>query len=643
MISKLSNFSISILLFLSPIFYWTLTPNFFATPKQTLLLLVTIILALIYGFRIYSTKSLPLPKSSLTLPLALFFFAILLNILLVQEGRAESLSGKGSTLLLLPLFVYLLLTQTNYSKLVTNLKIAILSSTFILAIHSLLQLTLLHSLTSLPLFMQTTSFTLTGSYLTTLTLLLIGASLAIVEIKHSHLNKYFLFSTLLTAIISSVAIISLMLPGGSLALTQIPYIESWSIALDALKSSRTLFVGVGLANFSSLYTSVKPLTLNMTSLWNTLPQYGSSELITLLATTGLTGALSLLLLMLKGVTSSLKSPLLIPFSVSALALIFTPGSLPLYLIFFVLLAVLHPFETKQLPLSPSSAWLGSFIVIIFALTLGYFQSKPYLAEYHMRQAQLALSENDGKSVYEHHLQAISYYPHMANYHLSLSDVNFSLASSLSQKPELTDSDRDNISLLVQQSIQEAKIAINLRPNSSAGWVTMAKIYRNLIGVAEGSQQFAIQAYSQAISLDPANPNLRVEFGGLFYQLAQSAASPEDRNAQLARAVQEFQVAIKLKSDYANAYYNLAKSFELASIYPEAVNAMQQALAYTSPESLDYQKAQSELEVLKAKIPKQPPTPSPTPTQQDNLEESTLSTPSPLPSPLPGGPIELEQE
>lgn len=642
MLGKFSSYTISILLFLSPILFWTLTPNFFATPKQSLLLLATLTLVVVYGLRIYATKSIPLPKSHLLLPLLLFMSAIALNLIFVQEGRAESLSGKGSTLLILPLFTFLLLTHKNSSKLLAHTKIAILASTLVLAIHSLLQLTFLHSLSILPLYMQTTTFTLTGSYLTTLTLLLIGASLAVVEIKHSTLNKYFLFATLLISIISAVAIISLMLPGGSLALSQIPYIESWSIALDALKSAQTLFVGVGLANFSSLYTSVKPLTLNATSLWNTLPLHSSSELITLLATTGLTGALSLLYLMFKGLVSSLKSPLIVPFILTSLSLLFTPGSLPLYLLFFVLLAFLKPFEPHYHPLNLSAAWTLSFALIVSVLVLGYFGSRPYLAEYHMRQAQLALAQNDGKAVYEHHLQAIAYSPNLANYHLSLSDVNFSLASALSQKPELSDTDRDNISLLVQQSIQEAKIAINLRPNSSTGWLTMAKIYRNLIGVAEGSDQFAIQAYSQAISLDPANPSLRVEFGGLFYQLAQAETNPENRNAQLARAVSEFQVAIKLKPDYANAYYNLAKSLELATIYPEAITAMQQAIAYTSPDSSDYGKALSELEVLKTKLPKPGTTPPPPPSQDSETAESTLTTPSPLPSPLPGGLIELDE-
>lgn len=227
---------------------------------------------------------------------------------------------------------------------------------------------------------------------------------------------------------------------------------------------------------------------------------------------------------------------------------------------------------------------------------------------------------------------------MTNYHLSLAEVNLSIASALSQKKDLTDADRTNISTLVQQSIKEAKTAISLRPNNASGWTTLAKIYRNLIGIAEGSDQFSIQSYSQAITLDPANPGLRVEFGGLYYQLALTQKKPADRNILLSRAVQEFQVAIKLKKDYANAYYNLAKALELAENYSDAVLAMQQVVAYTDPASADYQKAISELEVIKAKVPKAAAPATPPPTQ----ESTELSTPTPLPSPIPGGPIEITE-
>lgn len=640
MFNKLSRLVLFSLLFLTPLIFWTLTPNYFGTIKDTFLLITTATLLIIYSVRLFQTKSLVLPHSLLTIPLLAFFASIVLGLILTPEGRAEALSGKAATLLILPILSIYILTLKNKAKLISTASLAILLSSGLLALHSLLQLTFLHSLTSLPLFMQSTSFTPTGSFLTTLTILLIGVGMAISHIKNPSplLNKYFLFGVLLVNTIASVAIISLMLPGGSLALNLIPYIDTWSITLDALKSTRTLFVGIGLANFSPLYTSVKPLTINLTPLWNSLPQSGSSELLTILATTGITGTISLVYLMIKGFFGSSSSPLTLPIILTILALILTPGSLPIYLIFFTLLAINSESNPTSNSIPERGGQILALILIIIITTTTIYQGRSYIAEYYMRRAQIALTANDGKLVYENHVAAIKFAPKITNYHLSLADVNLNIASALSQKSDLSDTDRGNISNLVQQSIQEAKTATSLRPNYSGAWVALAKIYRNLIGVADGADQFAIQAYAQAITLDPANPALRIEYGGLFYQLAMNQKKTEDRNPLLSRAVQEFQMAIKLKKDYANGYYNLAKSLELAESYTEAVATMQQVVAYTNPESSDYQKAVAELEVLKTKLPKttkQPETP-----KQIEAQPSELVTPSPLPSPISGGPIEI---
>lgn len=642
MLSKVTRYILFVLIFLTPLFFWTLTPNFFATAKESLLLYSVAILTIIYGINIFRTRSLSLPNSSLTFPLLAFFLAIVINLVFNFEGRPEAISGKGATLLILPILSLFLLSQKSQTKLVHNTKLALILSSIVLAIHSLLQLTFLHTISSLPLYMQSTAFTLTGSYVTTLSILIISAGLAIGEIKHNNINKQLLFTALLINAVAAIAIISLMFPGGSLTLNLIPYIETWAIALDALKSARSLFIGVGLANFSLLYTSVKPLSLNLTPLWNVVPQSGSSELLTMLATTGLTGTITLGYLMVKGALSKATSPLTIPLILSILAIVLTPSSLPIYLIFFTLLALNSHVDPTIIPLSSSASKILGIAVIVTVLGLTTLQTKPLISEYFMRQAQLALIENDGKRVYESHITALKYNPKMTNYHLSLADVNMNIASALSQKKELTDADRTNISTLVQQSIKEAKTAISIRPNNATGWLSLAKIYRNLIGIAEGSDQFAIQSYSQAVALDPANPSLRVEFGGLYYQLALAQKTPAERNAQLARAVQEFQVAIKLKKDYANAYYNLAKSLELAENYAEAVISMQQVVAFTDPASDDYPKAVSELETLRAKVPKAGQTTQPEATEPKEEQDTTLSTPSPLPEPIEGGPIEISE-
>lgn len=641
MTTKLTRHLLTALIFLAPLFFWTLTLNFFETSKLFLLLVASTILFLIYVVSILKTRTLVLPASRLTLPLLAFFAAILLSLIVNAEGRAEALSGKGAMLLILPLLSLFILTKKNHAKLISGVNFALIVSSTLLALHSLAQLTFLSRATFLPLFMQNLAFTPTGSFLTTLALIVIGGGAAIAQLKVSSPRaKIIYFLALLLDTIAAVAIISLMLPGSALTPALIPYIESWSIALDALKSTRSLVFGVGLAGFSTLYTSVKPLSLNLTSLWNSLPSSSGSELLTMLATTGVLGTASLVYLMFKGLFTSGSSSLAVPLTLTILALVLIPGSLSIYLIFFTLLALTSHEGPQTRELSLRASQLTALALSAFILTSFVYLLRPYLAEYYMRRAQLALAQNDGRGVYDNHLQALRYYPNMTTYHLSLADVNLNIAGALSQKPDLTEEDRTTISTLIQQSIAQGKSAIALRPNYASAWITLAKVYRNIIGVADGADQFAIQAYTQAITLDPANPALRVEFGGLFYQLALSQDKPADQLPLLNRAVQEFQLAIQLKKDYANAYYNLAKTLEVAENYQGAADAMTQAVAYTAPESSDFQMAQGELDALKAKLPKSTPAPSATDSATETNQPTDLATPSPLPSPIDGGPIEL---
>ena len=151
-------------------------------------------------------------------------------------------------------------------------------------------------------------------------------------------------------------------------------------------------------------------------------------------------------------------------------------------------------------------------------------------------------------------------------------------------------------------MSEAKLATSLAPNDSKTWQNLGNLYRNLINVADGVDRFAIDSYSQAVALDPANPALRVEFGGLLYQLAQASKTKEDQPALYNRAASEFQIAIQLKSDYPNAYYNLAKLLEVREDYVNAAVAMQKAISLLGPDNGDLARANAELDDIKAKLP-----------------------------------------
>lgn len=640
---------IPLLLFLLPLFFLPFTLNFFATNKQALVITISLILILVSSLQILRTKNIAIPTGKLILPLGIFAVAITLNLVLIKEGSLESLVNRGSLFFALIVVALSALTTFAPQKIASRtLSGAILGST-LLALHGILQLTFLHAQTYLPTWMQNQSFTPAGSPLILLSFLIptLVATVILAFKKPDGKSKtiYLLAGGIQLA--AGLAYLSLMVTSTPFKPQLLPLGAGWSLALDALKTARSFFLGVGISNFPSLFTAARPLSINASEIWPLVQQASSNEFFQTLATTGALGLASLLYLMVSALKVG-KNLSVTPENMALKGLLLTtvltfaliPGNILTYTLFFVFLAVMGRQSEDSAPQNYHLATnLRLAIVALFAtfaIVALYTSSRVYRAELLMRRAQQALSENQAQTLYDSITGALALVPEMTSYHTSFSQVNLTLASSLSQKDTLSDQDRAQITTLVQRAIEEGRIAARLRPNYFSTWQNLGQIYRNLINVAGGAEKFAIDYYAQAVNLNPASPTLRVDYGGLFYQLAQAAEGQDAKTAHLTRAASQFQTAIQLRPSYANAHYNLGKTLELAGNLPGAISSIETALSHLSPDSPDYSVATTELATLKSELAKtQVPAPEPEVSGED------LSTPDPLPSPLPGGEIILD--
>jgi len=645
------------LLFTTPLFFYTGTANFFSTPKQLLLFFLLLLTLLDIAITSFSTRKIALSTHKLRFGLLAFSAVVILSMMLHPTNRLEAIIGPGSLYLTLAFLSYRL-TTINDKIFKHNLLLAFFSSGVVLALHTLLQLTVLHKASFLPAYMQSRAFTLTGNVFTTELILAITLiSSLFLTIKSQLLRNFSYFVAGLT-FFALIALGSLLLPEGELALKLLPMSASWSIALDAMKNPRSFFVGIGLTSFPIFYNSVKPLFLNTTAFWNTIPNGSGSQFLEILTTLGVLGFISFLYIVILGLKNHSTDVLTETFKIIAgtttLALIFTPGSIPLLTILFISLAVASSSDPHTVEL-PNSLHVAVALITITTLgVFSYYSYKLALAESKIRAAQLALVASDGKSLYENTLTAMQLMPSMTSYRLSYAQVNLSLATALSQKESLTDTERNTITQLISQAVSEAKVAVSLSPNNSLTWQNLGNIYQKLINVGTGADQFALESYAQAVKLDPASPTLRIEYGGLLYQLA--LAQKEDKAKQssyLAQAQNEFQTAIQLKPDYANSYYNLAKLLESVGDFNNAYLVLQKAISLLGPDNPNLGKATSELDTIKTKMEKTNPKSSPTESLNNTKEivpatnvpvseESTISTPSPLPTPLEGGPVDLRE-
>ena len=198
----------------------------------------------------------------------------------------------------------------------------------------------------------------------------------------------------------------------------------------------------------------------------------------------------------------------------------------------------------------------------------------------------SLSENKAKGSYDQFKKAISLNSKVDRYHKALSSVNFGVAIALSRKENLADTEKEQITLIVQESINEAKAAVALNNHLSENWQFLGKTYHLLVPFAKGADQFAIDSYNESINLDPINPNLRISLGEIYM------VQKDYQNA-----IEVFKLAVLAKDDHPNAHFNLAIAYKENGQIEAAIQELGTTISLLDKDSEDYIKAKSELDKL----------------------------------------------
>ncbi len=538
---------------------------------------------------------------------------------------------------------------------------ALITSITIASIFTIYQyLGLSQALTNL-VWLESKSFNLVGGPLPFLTLSVptILASLYLTFKHEQPFKKLLLLGSIIISTIASILAITLLLPkNGQPQINLLPYSAGWVIAVDIFKNLRTALIGTGPESFVNVFALLKPSSINLSPIWNLRFSNSSNEYLQILTTVGLLGLLSYLYGFLKTIHLALKqksstspffSASLIILIVSLLIQLFIPASLPLTTLTFIALSLVT-IGLKNAPSHPLNDAVISFfaaeiiktktdrssrhskntevlpwIILIISLSIifptFYFKTRAYLAEITFYSSLKAAAANKGTDTYNLQIKAINLMPNDPRYRVSYSQTNLALANALASQPNPSDGDRSNITQLIQQAIREAKAATTLDPHSPIAWQNLANVYRQLINVAQGADQWTIAAYTKALTLDPLNPQLRLELGGVYYSL---------KNYD--QAIRLFIQTTEAKPDWANGYYNLSSAYREAKLYPQALQAMRVVIELLEPTSADYQKAQDELKSLEKLAEAEKPQTPPTDPQTTNTEQPALVTPTSLPSP-----------
>lgn len=657
-----SNVIISITVFLLPLFFLINTTDFFIIPKQLLIISSTALLLTIWAIKIIIERKIVVTANPFNLPIALFGMAVLVSAIL-SRNRFDSLIQAVPVIFVLLLFFSIVNNVRERRAFLFVLSFFVLGA----AASSLISILYYFKFYFLPFAqIQSQTFNTFGSIVQSLiylipifvlSILYIGQRLKFPKLNLSspNLKADFGFFVQFMAFLSVLAGVLLIFyqilfsPNKPIVL---PYIYGFqtsfaSISQDAQRFIVSLVFGSGYGTFLVDFTRFKLPSFNLEqNIWNLSFAYSSSFLLELIATTGLLGALSFIFIIATMIKSHVvRNPifvalftvfvlsLLLPFAYSSVALLFVllaiyvaflniEGDKKVYEVTLSLIATkggMLSFERTTEPLSPSSKiespilpGVAFIIIILFVGFFAFWTFKFANSDIKFAQSLREASLNNGQKTYQLESQSIAEFPWRSDYHRVFSQVNLALANSLGQsiQPNASPSAQtaQNIITLLQQSINSARNAITLSPLTSLNWQNLGQIYRSLINVGQNAESFAVASMNQAIALDPYNPQLYIQLGGIYYQLK-----------QWDEAQNRFQIAINLKRDFANAYYNLGHVFESKGDLQNALSSYQIVRQLSAGNKDNLAKIEGEIKVLEAKIGE-------TAKQAQGVEPETNQTP-----------------
>jgi len=369
-----------------------------------------------------------------------------------------------------------------------------------------------------------------------------------------------------------------------------------TVAWQSLKDYPVL--GSGPGTYLADFVKFKPAEFNNNEFWNVRFDRGPSHIMETMGTTGILGILSYILILgvflIIGLVFLSRKRLKVlsanypisdkrhPISVFPLILawisllvaqfVYTQNTvLAFYFWFFMALGVVvwqgvqnKPFKKISFTFEkmPEVGLVMNVILIILVFALAsffYMGGRFYLSD--LRFIEPVESNEELVAKIESSVILNNY---RENYRQALSQAYLITAWAEANKPE----GEQNIQLLqalAAGSIQQARMATSLSPNSVSAWENLGAIYRDAQGLVGGILPFALEAFTQATELEPANP--------FFYrERCRLNLISEEKNWD--ETIGFCQKAVDLKDNYLDAHVQLALVYEQKGDLETALKRME---------------------------------------------------------------------
>lgn len=386
----------------------------------------------------------------------------------------------------------------------------------------------------------------------------------------------------LPSIILLVSLLFLFIPSPLSKFVQTPievspsFNATFNIALENLKAGHYLW-GSGPNTFGYIFNLYKPSGINQTIFWSTVFNSGASAVASWLGTVGILGVLSLLFLIVAFiwtgiVGTSVRNASRGFMNVSSQAIFV--GVVYLFMMWFLyvanftvmaftfwgmglFLAASLFFKEIRIFTSPPKTFLFSLLIVglmVGAIVGIYFEANRYIAEIYFSKA---LRVSSGQADY---VSAIQFWQYDERYFQGLSQAIFSQLNDLLVKKDLPpETLRAQFQNITTNAISAARQAQSLNLQNPFNSVLLGNIYENLIPFIADAANFALSAYSGAVSLDPQNPSNYL-----------ALARVEISKNELDKAVSNLEKSLQLKNDYAPARFLLVQIFDRQGKLSDAI-------------------------------------------------------------------------
>ncbi len=617
LVNTIQRWLLTIIVFAIPFFFLPLTQEFFVTNKSYLILIGSLVSFILIGVHVFTTKKIHVVRGAFTRILLALLAIRVVTVYFATPNKEQALFSIPlglSTFLGLTLLYFAIVHVSGVRREKLPVIQALVFGTLVSAIVTIVMFFNPLQSADLPphlAFLKNQQFSTIGNILDTL-LLLGFATIAIFSGVFSKIKQsiktppsHYIAGLVIALALGMASYLAFKNPEGGFSFVQLPPLNiSWYAALETLKDPKTALIGVGINNFDSIFTLVKPVAYNASELWQVNFTLARSTLLHIWVESGLLGLITMLLLGIYGIrevhglfqNKDIEAPMyaVLGLFVGLMLLFFPPSFIALTIMFIYLTALAQKsmdYEKDfidEYNVKPFAViYMGiPLITLILAGGVMYYARTAYASEYYFKKSINAIQLNQGQEVYENLQKAIELRPYVERYRSQFGQINLLLANNLARQEELSDQDRQAIAQFIQQAIAEGKALVALNPNRASSWNTLAVIYRNIINVAQGAEAWTVASYREAIRRDPNNPQLRLNLGGVYY-----AAQNYEQAAQL------FSEAVSLKPDWANAHYNLSWALYQSGNIQQAVAVMNNVLQLIDPNSEDFSLAQENLAVF----------------------------------------------